>query len=354
MVGRKKRNILIIFVSVIIAISIVTPLVVILPRKRCVNACASDVLQCGATCTENAHCVGSVCDDPRAKCEDGMCIVRHACTSTGECVPDPNGPFDGPTCKCYGARPPCDPLDITCVNGDGPPDSVLASVASNTCNVVANGMYASVEECASRNADFACVPGEGRCQRTIGASTGWRSEEECACFECPADTLTCVPSLETHPSNGIDGDGCLRCGRWACDGAGACVQSGHNGVWDDPADCSCGMCSNGSCVPAVPSGGAYTSVSACEADEGNVCRDPTLGWACDMNAGNLQMCRQTLGGTASSVDTCHCWSCDGEWPGPESQCKFDATHPVDGFNTRQACFDDTSKKCGWMYQCNSN
>ena len=41
--------------------------------------------------------------------------------------------------------------------------------------------------------------------RVLESTTGWKTEAECKCFEC--NNMTCVPSQETKPENGIDGDG---------------------------------------------------------------------------------------------------------------------------------------------------
>ena len=320
-----------------VAISITAPLAILLPR-RCKGVCADDVLACGTTCETNPKCVGKVCEDPDALCEGGECVVRHKCTSTGACVPDPNGPFIGPTCTCFAAVPPpqcgpaCDTADVCMVVGD-------------------SGAFATEQTCLARDADFACVPGEGRCERTLGATTGWQNEEECACFECPPNALTCVPTPYTHPTDSIDGEGCLACGRWGCDPNGECVQSVTGGTWDDAAHCSCGLCESGACVPAQTGGGAYASVSECEADSGTRCAAPTLGWSCDAHAGNTQLCRQTVDGGASSVNDCRCWTCTGDWPGPGSGCNYDEANGGE-FNTYQSCFDDASKMCGWLYQCN--
>ena len=204
-------KIAIIVVSVLVATgAVVIPLAILLP-KRCRGECGLDVLACGESCPSNSRCVGRRCDDPDATCEDGACVVRHACSSAGECVPTPGGPFMG------------------------------------------------------------------------------------------------------------------------------------------PASCSCGLCENGACVSAYPTGGGvYASVSECEDDAGARCT-PSLGWACDADATNDERCSQVEGGAGASRDECTCWACTGDFPGPGSLCAVDV---VDGeFNTYQDCFDDETKKCGWLYQC---
>jgi hypothetical protein len=141
---------------------------------------------------------------------------------------------------------------------------------------------------------------------------------------------------------------CVDCKKWKCE-SGECVQ-GAGGIWDSRAQCSCGVCRDGACV-AAESGGAYPSVSACEADGAAVCRDDTLGWACHPDAGNAERCVQTPGGEFASLEECSCWTCTGTPPGPASLCVFDAGGGE--YDTHQECFEDDTTKCGWKYMCQS-
>jgi len=63
------------------------------------------------------------------KCVGEMCKQRHVCTTTGECVPDPTGPFTGPTCKCWSCT------------GNGPGPESKCEVGNRL------GMYATEKEC---------------------------------------------------------------------------------------------------------------------------------------------------------------------------------------------------------------
>ena len=289
-------------------------------RKPNCDECS---MLCGVTCESNPRCKGTKCDNPDATCKDGMCVVKHSCSPTGECVPDPSGPFDGKTCTCF-------------------------SLKNEQCVPIGNeGEFKTKQACEARDSNFACVPGTGTCERTLGSTTGWETESECKCFECGQD-MKCVPSQDTQPVDGVDGIGCLECGRWKCDG-GECVQSKTGGVWETPENCRCGMCSDGECV-ASESGGAYTSVSACLEDDARVCKHPNLGWSCNQQAGNEQGCAQSIDGTAATLDDCRCWSCAGKSPGPQSICTFDARNKGK-YTTFNKCRLDEEDKCGWKYMC---
>jgi hypothetical protein len=309
-----------------IAIAVSVPLAcaglgaaLLLLRKRGCKGCS---MACGLSCADNPKCKGTKCDDPLAVCVNDHCSIRHSCSSTGACVRDPDGPFLGPTCKCF-------------------------SVDNDECVMVGNtGEFTNARQCDARDADFQCVPGTGACERVAGSTTGWRTEEECACFQCK--DFTCAPTHEVDPSNGIDGVTCGECGLWACDG-GDCVQTEIGGTWDDASKCRCGLCQGDTCV-ATTSGGAYATVSACEADQASKCKDPALGWGCDKSAGNDELCGQTLGGSSDTLDACLCWTCAGTPPGPSSGCTFNARG--DGpYDTFQDCLHDETEKCGWKYKC---
>lgn len=310
-------------VSVTVAVAGATAASVILTRKRgCPESCSQ---LCGVTCDKDPKCVGSVCEDPDATCTDGVCVTKHSCSPTGECVPDPNGPFDGPTCTC-----------------------VDFNTTSSLCAVVGDtGKFASVKSCEAREADFQCIPGTGTCERVLGSTTGWKSEEECRCFECTQD-LTCVPTQEINPVGGTDGVGCLECGMWKCTD-GECTQSVSGGVWKTEDECGCAVCASGACEAAT-GGGAYKSVSACEADGAALCTEPTLGWACSESAGNPEACSQVIGGSAATLKDCRCWTCAGTPPGPSSECVLDHRNTGD-YQTHEECFMNEENKCGWKYQC---
>ena len=261
-------------------------------------------------------------------------VVKHSCSPTGECVPDPDGPFDGPTCTCVGVS------------------------TSDVCSLVGDsGKFATMRSCEARDADFQCVPGTGACERVLGANTGWKGEGECECFECvyiaadkpntPHD-LTCVPTQEVHPLDGTDGEGCLECGLWKCTD-GKCEQSATGGLWKDEEDCSCGLCGeNGECE-ATAYGGAYKSVSACIEDDAARCNED-LGWACSESAGNAETCHQVEGGAAATLEDCRCWTCAGTTPGPTSECVLDLSNTGD-YRTEEECFANVEDKCGWKYAC---
>jgi hypothetical protein len=319
--------------SVVVAIIITVVLLVVLRKPNC-DACS---MMCGVSCRGKPKCRGTRCDDPDAVCVDGSCVLRHSCSDTGECVPDPNGPFVGNTCKCFSVVEPtaCEP------------GTECAQMARTTgsCELVGNdGDYATRKACEARDADFECVPGTGTCERVLGSTTGWKSEDACKCFECK--DMTCTPT--SNPVGEIDGVTCGECGMWKCE-SGECVQTKTGGTWVDRSHCRCGGCVDGECV-AMDSGGAYVSVSECRSDGAKVCKDPTLGWGCNQLAGNEQMCAQVPGGGASSLDACSCWTCAGTPPGPSSMCTFDASGGGK-YDTYQECFDNETDKCGWKYMC---
>lgn len=325
-------------IAIAVSVVVVTTGVVLLVVLR-KPGCGECSMVCGISCASNPKCTGTLCDDPNAVCIDGVCVVKHACDSTGKCVPDPDGPFHGDTCTCFGA-PTCDGTDVECQN--------MARNAVAACTVVGNsGEFRSKQACDARFSDFQCVPGTGTCERVLESTTGWKTEAECKCFEC--NNMTCVPSQETKPENGIDGDGCAECGRWKCED-GECVQTETGGIWEDAAHCRCGLCQDGGCV-ATDAGGAYPSVSACQADGAKICSDASLGWGCNQTAGNAKLCVQTLGGGSPSLEECSCWTCAGEPPGPLSGCVFNAGGGK--YDTHQECFEDETDKCGWKYMCPS-
>ena len=312
---KTKLKIIISVVSVVAAVTTAVVLFIVLRQPAC-GEC-----RCGTSCGSNPKCRGTQCDNPDAVCTDGVCVVNHTCTPTGECVPDPSGPFKGNTCTCFSPS------------------------ADNTCTPVGNsGRFTSKSTCGARDSDFECVPGTGTCERVLGSTTGWRTPDECKCFKCV--DLTCVPAPDTHPSN-IDGVTCGECGMWKCEG-GECVQTETGGLWKDSRYCRCGLCVDGGCVP-TSSGGAYPSVSACESDGAKMCQEPALGWGCNRMAGNPKSCVQTPGGSFPSLDECSCWTCAGTPPGPGSECVF---NPRGGeYSTHQECVHDDTEKCGWKYLC---
>ena len=323
---KKKYKIITVAVVVsvvVVAVSVTVPLLV-LEKKHCPETCS---MTCGVTCMDNPRCVGTACDDPSAVCDNGICVVKHSCSPSGECVPDPNGPFKGNTCTCFSV-----------------------SSVGDECVLAGNeGEYKSVTACEARDSDYQCVPGTGTCERVIGSTTGWKSEEDCKCFECNSE-LTCVPSLGVNSPTATDGEGCLACGLWKCTEGGGCAQAATGGNWEKEEQCACGLCGeDGSCLP-TESGGAYRTVSECEMDDGAMCKDPTLGWACDTLAGNEETCRQALGGSAATLEDCNCWTCAGTPPGPTSLCVFDAGNTGE-FDTHSECLFDDEKKCGWKYMC---
>jgi hypothetical protein len=318
----KYKIIISVVAASVVATSIVVPILVL--KEKCPESCTT---QCGLSCVDNPKCVGKTCDDPNATCKDGVCVVKHSCTPSGECVPDPNGPFDGETCTCYSVSG----VDGSCVlAGD-------------------EGTYKSVTACEARDSDFNCVPGTGMCERVLGSTTGWKSEEECKCFECNSGEsgMSCVPS--SGITGQIGGEECLECGLWKCTDEGGCVQTATGGNWEQEENCACGLCKDGLCEPAE-SGGAYRTVSDCETDGASMCKDPNLGWACNANAGNIESCKQTLGGSAASLEDCRCWTCAGNTPGPLSECVMDFSN-TGNYATHEDCFMDEIDKCGWKYMC---
>ena len=320
MPSNKTKLVVGITVGVVLAAAATTAGVV-LAKKRRDSPCAH--LPCGTSSGDDPECVGTTCDDPDAVCTDQGCVIDHACDETGACVPTPGGPYRGATCSCVGL-----------MNG--------------ACAVVGDGgAFRSADACEARNSDYQCVPGTGTCERVLGANTGWRSPSQCRCFQCTPDA-TCVPSQETQPEDGIDGDGCAECGRYGCVD-GTCVRARTGGSWDDPDDCACGLCQEGACVP-TNGGGMYKTVADCEADGAAMCQSSALGWACAADAGNAQTCKQVVGGTASSLDDCRCWTCTGAAPGPASECVLDATN-AGGYATFNECLMDEEVKCGWKYGC---
>lgn len=283
--------------------------------------CDSCSMMCGVSCKGKRKCKGTKCDDPAARCTDGVCVVKHSCSATGECVPDPDGAFHGKTCTCFGLR-------------------------EGECSLVGDTGDYTLRDCVARDSDFQCAPGTGTCERALGATTGWKTAADCKCFECEA--MTCVPSA--NPAGGIDGVTCGQCGLWGCD-AGECVQKETGGAWEQSAQCRCGLCRDGACAP-TDAGGAYASVSACQADGAAICKDPGLGWGCNSLAGNEETCAQVLGGGSPSLEECSCWTCAGEPPGPLSACTFDAAGGG-SYDSFQDCFEDGTEKCGWKYMCQS-
>ena len=317
-----KKTKLIVGITVGLALAAAASTAGVLLSRR-PDSCESAHLPCGTTAADDPNCAGTVCEDPDAVCTDLGCVIDHACDETGACVPTPGGPYRGATCSCVGLM-----NDACTVVGDG-------------------GAYKSVTACAARAADYQCVPGTGTCERVLGATTGWRTPSQCRCFECTPG-MECVPSLEAHPEDGVDGAGCAECGRYGC-ADGTCVRKRVGGSWDDPDDCACGLCEGGECV-ATDGGGMYKTVAACEADGASMCQNSSLGWACASDAGNAQTCKQVVGGTASSLDDCRCWSCDGAPPGPASECVLDSTNSGQ-YSTFDECLMDESAKCGWKYGC---
>ena len=300
--------------------------------ESCTPECADQL--CGRTCVgESPSCTGTRCEDPAATCENGLCLKQHSCSPEGACVLDPNGIYRGDTCKCF---------------------DVFASgeTGEEVCELVGDGgVFKTETSCQARNADFQCVPGTGTCERVLGASTGWRFDTDCACFECPQDTLACVPTQSINPGEaGIDAEACDDCGTWKCDG-GACVQvrNGEGGVWEESADCACGACVDGACA-ASEGGGIYTTVAACETDGGAMCTNPNLGWACSVDAGNGQACEQVIGGTAATLEDCRCWTCAGTPPGPTSGCVVDYSNAGE-YPSFDDCLLDEDRMCGWKYEC---
>ena len=336
---KPKIKIVVSVAGVLSAAAIATTLGILLAPKNnkkgggaCAEACAEQL--CGTVCDgDDPGCVGTRCEDPAATCYDGVCLKNYSCSPDGACVLDPDGVFRGDTCKCFAVA----------VNHD---------TGEQVCEVVGDekGVYKSSAACEARNADFQCVPGTGTCERVLGASTGWRFETDCACFEC--NNLACVPTQSTNPGEaGIDEEACAECGLWKCDDGGACVQvrNGEGGVWKEPADCACGACVDGGCAPSE-GGGIYTTVAACEADGGSQCSNPALGWACSSNAGNPQACEQVIGGTAATLEDCRCWTCAGTPPGPTSGCVVDYTNAGE-YASGDDCLLDEERKCGWRYGC---
>lgn len=141
------------------------------------------------------------------------------------------------------------------------------------------------------------------------------------------------------------GDACA----WACkDGECVNVAAGE-GTWTRAEDCRCGLCGDDGECEATSSGGAYRSVSECKQDDASMC-SVELGWGCDPDAGNAQMCGQVTGGAATSRDACRCWACVGKPPGPASVCVYDGRGSA-AYATEKECFENEVDKCGWKYAC---
>ncbi|MBI5544686.1 MAG: hypothetical protein HY901_12410 [Deltaproteobacteria bacterium] len=307
----------------------------------------------------------------------GPCDAEESCTGTAKACP-PDG-YEGSTKTCRPAADGCDAPETCTGSSIGcPQDRLRASgfvcrAAAGSCDSVAetcsgtsascptdvNGctssQYCSGSQCASKKArGVACAVGgeclSGRCADGVCCDTACTST--CAACNLAGHLGTC-----TNHAQGTDPEDA--CGRYACNGAGACSTSCTGGCSSTQCD-STGYCAGASCSAKKAKGASCGA--GCECSSGHcvdgVCCDGACNGPCVVCnlTGSLGTCRNRAAGTdlengcgrylCNSAGACYT-SCSGACS--STQC--DSTSYCAG--TSCSAKKATGATCGSGCECSS-
>ncbi len=265
------------------------------------TACSDAPEQCrevSLTCCEDNACVIDTCDDAvlvvtecEHGCQSGMCLPA---TCVPECT-TPCGP-DG----CGGECNECD-------NGETCSDGACACLETpevlccddNTC--LSSGCGAEptlLGTCPFGCANGVCATCDAPCETECGLNACGQSCGTCSAGEsCVDGACACVLTAEVV----------------CCDG-GLCSLDSCGGVSDPIVACDNG-CSDGACLPCVPS----CDASACGPDGcGGSCGACQPGASCSDGA---CICQPAVANVCCAGDRCEMDGC-GEVSGPVEECPF--------------------------------
>lgn len=153
----------------------------------------------------------------------------------------------------------------------------------------------------------------------------------------------------THSTNQACVDATVCGPRYACNGAGVCVQN-QEGPYQSLSECKCYSCVNNACTPTpTGQGGSFASLQECGDNCGIAYKCATIADGGAPDTFTVQVLPKF--GKYTNLADARCVSAVGD-PGPGCECKYDATKTTGPFfNTVERCIADETVKCGWKYTC---
>ncbi len=274
----------------------------------------------GQTCTMDDQCSSGVCDTMGS----GKCEPANTCGNGKLDIANNEFCDDGNTTGGDGCEADCKLPDGSTCTGDNQCHSGVCDPTSNTCepgNLCGNGKLEGSEVCDDGNttANDGC---DADCKLSDG--TTCTGDNQCHSGVCDPTSNTCEPANQC--GNGkLEGSEVCDDGNTASgDSCEADCRLPNGGGCTSDAECSSGLCVNGTCQPQNSCGNGNVEVA-----NGEACDDAnsTPGDGCEND------CKLTDGKECTDDTQCHSGVCDEQGSGtcePADECGNGAVEGTEG------------------------